>query len=555
MAEGESWDSCSLTWIEIGSWRFMDTQLTPNSPGIKEASAPIARAPLAGIFQNACRKHIIYGFRPGIIPTITTRMRINCQRSFIWLQWVISTVWAADLFVLGPLREGVLVRRDADCRDAKKRASGRDMPRPVGIPAGERLDADQRIGDRVDIGVKTSVLEGYLKEGNIAIVPGFSWFGKNIGIKDDTLDFGGIMADVPCQAAAVFTRNTMPGAPVLVGREHVADGRLQCVIVNSKNANVATGAGGVEDSRRICKMVAESCGINPELVLPSSTGVIGWRLPMDVIAQACSTVKREFGRTGHHLDDFAHSIMTTDTRRKVTSARIGNATLVGVAKGAGMIEPNMATMLCYFMTDAHIPAAVLQPMLGRIVNRSFNRISIDTDTSTSDTVVILANGLAGKIDPEAFEAVLLEMAIFLAKEIARDGEGATKLIQLTVSGAQTAEQALLTAKSIINSPLVKTAIYGADPNWGRFVMAVGKVFNYSVDISQLRIYFGEGPYRLQLDAAMLDRDEVPLADISKILKRNEVCLEIVLGNGSFSERVWGCDLTEGYVRLNAHYTT
>lgn len=389
----------------------------------------------------------------------------------------------------------------------------------------------------------------------IQVVPGFSWFGKNIGIKDATPDFGGILADNPACAAGVFTKNTMPGAPIVVGREHLRDGRLQAVIVNSKNANVATGPQGIEDARRICRLVAESCGIEPEMVLPSSTGVIGHRLPMDVIVKGCAGLREDFGRTERHAESFARSIMTTDTRRKLVSGRVGNATVLGMAKGAGMIEPNMATMLCYFMTDADISSAELQPMLKRVVDKSFNRISVDTDTSTSDTVVILANGLAGRVDTGAFEEVFSEMAIYLAKEIARDGEGATKLIELLVSGARTPEQALLTAKSIINSPLIKTAIYGADPNWGRFVMAVGKVFDYPIDINDLRIFFGQGDGRLSIDADILERDAVPLGEISEMLKRDEVYIEVVLGNGPYSERVWGCDLTEGYIDINARYTT
>ncbi len=392
-------------------------------------------------------------------------------------------------------------------------------------------------------------------EGIIRIVPGFSWFGKNIGIKDGTLDFGGIFSDVPCQAAGVFTRNTMPGAPVVVGREHLRDGILQAVIVNSKNANVATKQRGVEDSKRICELVAAQCGIEPELVLPSSTGVIGRRLPMDVIVRGCATLVKDFGKTERHIENFARSIMTTDTRPKWVSAKLEGATILGIAKGAGMIEPNMATMLCYFATDGAVPSTLLAPMLKRVVEKSFNRVSIDTDTSTSDTVVIMANGLAGTKSLDRFEEALSEMAIYLAKEIARDGEGATKLIELLVSGAGTAEQALLTAKSIINSPLVKTAIYGADPNWGRFVMAIGKVFAYSVDIARLKIIFGEGSERPMIDAETLDRDEVPLGRISEILKRNEICIEVVIGDGPYSERVWGCDLTEGYVKENAYYTT
>jgi glutamate N-acetyltransferase/amino-acid N-acetyltransferase len=392
-------------------------------------------------------------------------------------------------------------------------------------------------------------------ESKISRVEGFSWFGKNIGINDDTLDFGGILSDVPCQAAGVFTKNTMPGAPVLVGREHLKDGLLQAVIVNSKNANVATEKQGLEDSITICRLVAESCGLEPGMVLPSSTGVIGRLLPMAVIAEACKGVKQDFGGSEQNIEAFARSIMTTDTRPKWVSAKVGGATILGIAKGAGMIEPNMATMLCYFVTDAKIASDKLQPMLGRVVNRSFNRISVDTDTSTSDTVVILSNGLAGQVEEDEFETVLSEMAIQLAKEIARDGEGATKLIEVLVSGARTKEQALLTAKAVINSPLVKTAIYGADPNWGRFVMAIGKVFQYSVNIRELRIIFGQGDHRLQIDAGTLERDVVPLHEISEMLKRDEVHIEIVLGNGPYSERVWGCDLTEEYVKINAYYTT
>ncbi len=392
-------------------------------------------------------------------------------------------------------------------------------------------------------------------ENKIRTVEGFSWFGKNIGIKDESLDFGGILSDVPCQAAGVFTKNTMPGAPVLVGREHLKNGLLQAVIVNSKNANVATEQQGIEDCITICKLIAESCGLEPGMVLPSSTGVIGRPLPMEVITKACKEVKQNFGRSEKHIEAFARSIMTTDTHPKWVSGKVGEATIFGIAKGSGMIEPNMATMLCYFVTDAKIASDKLQPMLGRVVDRSFNRVSVDTDTSTSDTVVILSNGLAGQVEEDEFENVFSEMAIDLSKEIARDGEGATKLIELLVSGAQTEEQALLTAKTIINSPLVKTAIYGADPNWGRFVMAIGKVFQYSVDIHELRIIFGQGDHRLQIDAGTLERNEVPLHEISEILKKDEIHIEIVLGNGPYSERVWGCDLTEDYVKINAYYTT
>ena len=197
-----------------------------------------------------------------------------------------------------------------------------------------------------------------IMQAKIKVVPGFSWFGKNVGIKDSSLDFGGIFSDVPCQAAAVFTRNTMPGAPVVIGKKHVANGILQAVIVNSKNANVATERQGEQDANRICELVAAECGINKELVLPSSTGVIGRRLPMKVIEAGCKNLRQEFGKTEQHVENFARSIMTTDTRPKWISATVGNASIFAVAKGAGMIEPNMATMLSYFTTDADISAFI-----------------------------------------------------------------------------------------------------------------------------------------------------------------------------------------------------
>lgn len=390
---------------------------------------------------------------------------------------------------------------------------------------------------------------------NSHLPAGFSFFGKNIGIKDDTKDFGGILSDTVCQAAAVFTQNTMPGAPIIVGRKHLSDGLLQAVIVNSKNANVATELKGVQDSEEICNIVAEACSLAPNLVLPSSTGVIGKRLPMSIIRDGCRNLKASFQATGDAVQAFAESIMTTDTRPKKMSAQVGSATILGIAKGAGMIEPNMATMLAYFVTDADINSAELKSVLNTCVNKSFNRISVDTDTSTSDTVAILANGKAGKVDLGAFEKALCEISIYLAKEIARDGEGASKLIELTVSGASTQEQALLTAKACVNSPLVKTAIYGADPNWGRFVMAIGKVFQYQVDIGNVTIWFGQGDERKGINARLLDNNAVSLEDISLLLKNDKVFIEVDLGMGDFSETVWGCDLTEGYVDVNAHYTT
>ncbi len=386
-------------------------------------------------------------------------------------------------------------------------------------------------------------------------VPGFSWLGINLGLKDQTLDFGVIASECKCTAAGVFTRNNFPGAPVTVGRENIQNGQLQAIVVNSKIANVATGQTGIEDARNMCRWTGDALGIDAELVLPSSTGVIGRRLPVKKIHEGCKIIPEKLGSTPEYIDNFARAIMTTDRHPKWNCSSIENATLLGVAKGAGMIEPNMATMLSFFVTDAQLSSEQLQKMLRRVVNQSFNRISIDSDTSTSDTVIILANGLAGPVDAEKFEKTLRNSSIQLAKEIARDGEGATKLIELTVSGAKSQQMALQISKSIINSPLVKTAIHGADPNWGRFVMAVGKVFEYPVPLSDLSIHFGTGSQVLTVNAESLNADTVNLDAISKLLQNQEVFLEVVVGDGKFSETVWGCDLTKDYIEENAFYTT
>jgi len=386
-------------------------------------------------------------------------------------------------------------------------------------------------------------------------VPGFSWLGINLGLKDQTLDFGVIASECKCTAAGVFTRNNIPGAPVTVGRENIQNGQLQAIVVNSKIANVATGQTGIEDARNMCRWTGEALSIASELVLPSSTGVIGRRLPVKKIHEGCQIIREKLGSTPEYIDNFARAIMTTDRHPKWNCSSIENTTLLGVAKGAGMIEPDMATMLSYFVTDAQLSSEQLQKMLRRVVNQSFNRISIDSDTSTSDTVIILANGLAGPVDAQQFEKAFSNSAMQLAKEIARDGEGATKLIELTVSGAKSQQMALQISKSIINSPLVKTAIHGADPNWGRFVMAVGKVFEYPVPLSDLSIHFGTGSQVLTVNAESLNAGTVNLDAISKLLQNQEVFLEVVVGDGKFSETVWGCDLTKDYIEENAFYTT
>ncbi|HEY4388237.1 MAG TPA: bifunctional ornithine acetyltransferase/N-acetylglutamate synthase, partial [Ktedonobacteraceae bacterium] len=287
---------------------------------------------------------------------------------------------------------------------------------------------------------------------------GFRSCAKNVGIKDDTLDFTVIASDVPAAAAAMFTQSRFCGAAIVVGREHVADGQLQAFVINSKNANVATGEEGIANIREVVHLVASELNIAPGDILPSSTGVIGHQLPMERLRTGIHGIGQEM-QTGQ-LALAARAIMTTDTRLKMRTCRVGNAVLVGMAKGVGMIEPNMATMLSYFVTDAQIEAPQLKALLKGAVDLSFNMVSVDTDTSTSDTVAIMANGLAGTVDMAEFRQALQTMTRELAQEIARDGEGATKLIEVTVSGAESFAQAKRVAKSIVNSPLLKAAIFG-----------------------------------------------------------------------------------------------
>lgn len=385
----------------------------------------------------------------------------------------------------------------------------------------------------------------------MTIPKGFSSFGINIGIKDNTKDFGVIYSDVPCEATALFTKNNYPGAPVIVGKEHVQSGVLQAIVINSKNSNVATGEKGIQNSRDICRTIGESLGIDEKLVLPSSTGVIGVPLKMEIILPVCKKAKSLL-KPGN-LEEVAEAIMTTDKRKKISFRKIktksGEGTIYGIAKGAGMIEPNMATMLCYILSDVSLPKGTdLYSILKSSVDQSFNCLTIDSDTSTSDTVALLCNGLSGESSIEDFSQALTEICIDLTKLIAIDGEGATKLIELTIKGAQNEIQARKIGKSILNSPLVKTAIYGGDPNWGRLVMAVGKVFDEPIPFESLQIYFGDLPVK--------EASPETLKKLSEYLKNNtEISLNVMLNIGTASMKFWGCDFSEEYIKENAYYTT
>lgn len=377
------------------------------------------------------------------------------------------------------------------------------------------------------------------------IPQGYSTFITNAGIKDTTPDLGVVFSEKKAAAAAVFTTSSIKGNPVLVGQKHIKNGQIQTVVVNSKNSNVATGKQGYADSVAICKKAAEELGHKKSLVLPSSTGVIGRKLPVEKIEAALDGLKEKL--VPAEFTAFARAIMTTDTFPKFVSRKVGKASLVGVAKGSGMIEPGMATMLAYFFTDAEISAQELKKMITKVSDKTFNSLSIDADMSTSDTAFIMANGLAGKVKKGEFQKAFEDAATELTMMLARDGEGATKLLIVDVAGAASDKIARKIGKSIINSPLVKTAIYQGDPNWGRIYMAIGKTPGVDIKEKDINIKWGDPPVKYGDNE--LDKLQVYLRD-------NETLhLKVKVGSGKHSWRVYGCDLTEEYVKINAYYTT
>lgn len=377
---------------------------------------------------------------------------------------------------------------------------------------------------------------------------GFVGVTANLGLKEGADDFAVVAAPSgPVTSAAVFTRSRFAGASVLLSRASDISA-FRGVVTISKNANVATGPTGEANALEVRRLAAEVVGVRPEELLVASTGVIGVQYPMDVLTPALEKLAGTAGDAD--FDAAAAAIMTTDTIAKIETRTVGDATITGIAKGVGMLEPDMATMLTYFFTDAAVPAAELDAAFRRVVDRTYNAVSIDTDTSTSDTAAIFASGTAGTVDLDEFEAALYDAALALVKKIASDGEGASKLITVSVSGARDDAQAKRVGKAIVNSPLVKTAVHGADPNWGRVAMAIGKL-REETDISpeNVRIAFGgTETYPAQVSANLL-------ADLSTYLSGDEVSIEVDLGIASGEFTVYGCDLTDGYIRINADYTT
>ena len=383
-----------------------------------------------------------------------------------------------------------------------------------------------------------------------ALPLGFSSFVTNVGVKDSTKDFTVVMADGPCSAAGVFTQSRFAGPSVVISRRNVADLSARAVVVISKNANVATGDEGMRHAEEVTSSVASALGLNSNEVLIASTGVIGRLYPIENIRAGIASLP--FPLPDNDADDVARGIMTTDTVHKISSATITGSTarVVGVAKGVGMIEPNMATLIAMVFTDAQVEPQKLNEIFRGVINKTLNCVSVDTDTSTSDTAIILASGAAGAVADDALTVALQSVLLELTKAIARDGEGAETLIEVTVDNARDAEQAKTVAKSIVNSPLVKTAVHGADPNWGRVAMAVGKCSEYT-DINQEKVVIRFGTQEVYPTQV----DESGLAQLSQYMRGDDVTIHVSLNTGKATATVWGCDLTDGYVRINADYTT
>ncbi|MFM8301009.1 MAG: bifunctional glutamate N-acetyltransferase/amino-acid acetyltransferase ArgJ [Gemmatimonadota bacterium] len=374
---------------------------------------------------------------------------------------------------------------------------------------------------------------------------GFRCASRNVGLKPEAKDLTLFVSEVDAAAAAVFTRNHFPGAPIILGRETICGGVLRAIIANSKVSNVATGAPGVANARRMAAAAAAELHTTPNHVLVSSTGVIGVQLPIEKIEAGVRGMSRDL------QDDplvGAEGIMTTDTHPKALSCAVGEATITWVAKGSGMIEPNMATMLAYIFTDAAIPAQTLDAMLRTAIGRSFNMLSVDTDTSTSDTCAILANGLAGPVDEGAFLQALTAGCIRMTEILGRDGEGAEHLLRVHVRGARDDREARVIAKAVLNSPLVKTMVHGADPNVGRLLMAVGKCFDCTIHPATTDAWING--YQVVRGGERLPFDD---ATVRQALTAEVVDLEIALGVGSADATAYGCDLTKGYIEENASY--
>jgi len=395
-------------------------------------------------------------------------------------------------------------------------------------------------------------------EGGVTAPKGFRAAGVRCGIKQKGLDLALLASDASAAAAGLFTTNAVKAAPVLLSLERVRAGVARAVIVNSGNANACAGPGGLDDADRMTQLAAAGLGCPRDEVLVASTGIIGRRLPMEIIEPGIAEVVARLSRDGGV--EASEAIMTTDRRPKriAIEVELGGAQvrIGGMCKGVGMLAPNLATMLAFITTDAAISPEMLGLALKRSAEVSFNCVTVDGDTSTNDTVFALANGAAGNRlidspgpDLEAFQAALDTVTVHLAREIARDGEGATKLVEIRVNGAATDEDARKAAMAIANSPLVKTAIFGEDPNWGRVLAAAGKS-GARMEPDRTNLYFGT--------VKIFERGEptaVAAEEARRPMLADELVITVELNIGESSAKVWTCDFSYDYVKINAEYHT
>ena len=403
-------------------------------------------------------------------------------------------------------------------------------------------------------------------DGGVCAAQGFRAAGLHVGVKTHNVnkkDVALIVSDADCAAAGVFTTNVVKAAPIHVTKAHLADGRARAVVANSGNAN-ACAPQGEENARRMCEAAAKAFGRGAEDVLVCSTGVIGQTLRVEVIEQGMPELAGLLERSAAASDAAAHAIMTTDTVKKeaAVEAVVGGKTirLGGIAKGSGMIHPNMGTMLCFITTDCAISPEMIRQALLDAARVSFNRISVDGDTSTNDTCLVLANGLAGNEeitgpgpDYDAFLEALKALCVHLARMMAKDGEGARHLITCAVSGAKDEDSAQTIAKSVISSTLTKAAIFGCDANWGRVLCAMG-YSGETFDPDKVDVAFASAAGEIPVCRAGrgLDFDE----DLAKkILTEDEVEIRVHMGEGDAACVCWGCDITYDYIKINGDYRT
>lgn len=400
--------------------------------------------------------------------------------------------------------------------------------------------------------------------GGVTAAKGFTASGIHVGIRKnrEKKDLALVWSEKPCSAAAVYTTNQVKGQPLIVTKEHLADGKAQAIIVNAGNANTCTGEAGIAAARRMAALVSQWMGIPATDVVVASTGVIGQQLDVGIIETGMEQLVAGLSRTGNI--DAREAITTTDTVKKEVAVQFelgGRMVSIGaMAKGSGMIHPNMATMLSFITTDCAISPAMLQKALSASVERTYNRVSVDGDTSTNDMVVVLANGMADNppIETEGpdfrtFYEALTWLNIQLARMIAKDGEGATKLIECTVEGASDEAKAVELAKGVIRSSLVKTAVFGADANWGRILCALGYT-RKDFDPAKVDVAFesASGYIEVCKNGAPLSFNE---EKAKKILSYQEVTIYVSLNEGAAQATAWGCDLTYEYVRINGDYRT